>query len=106
MKAELEQKLLNNDEEFIKYTSLTLANQLTLLIDRLITSKRLTFTQKQVIERYRDNGVFNNIILGNFHYVSLLDLITIVSEFKLGLSVSTLDISNLISSGNDITLQH
>lgn len=106
MKAELERKLLNNDEEFIKYTSLTLANQLTVLIDSLITSKRLTFTQKQVIERYRDNSVFNNIILGNFQYVSLLDLITIVSEFKLGLSIETLDMSNLLNTSNDITLQH
>ena len=80
-------KLSNlSDEEYFKtFVATVISKDFVLLLDSLITTTRLTYTKKQELAKFRDNGTMDAIILGNFNKVLLSEVIEILAIFNLGL---------------------
>ena len=78
-----------SEEEFKKHSVTQLSNELTVLLDYIVTKKNMTYTQKLAISNFRDRGVFNAIMLGDFKHVTLDDIVSIFAEFKLVPVMST-----------------
>jgi hypothetical protein len=73
--------IIDSDEKLNHVAVTHLADTLIKTIDKLTINKRLSFTQKQVIENMREQGVFNAIMLGQFKNVSVSHLLTLFSVF-------------------------
>jgi len=80
-------KLQNlSDEEYFKtFVTTVISKDFVLLLDSLITTTRLTYTKKQALARFRDDGTMDSIILGKFDKVLLSEVIEILAIFNLGL---------------------
>ena len=76
------------EEEFKKHATIQLSNELTVLLDYIVTKKNMTYTQKLTIANLRDKGVFNAIMLGDFKKVTLADIVSVFAEFKLAPTIS------------------
>ena len=94
---------LSDDDYFKEFVSQTVSKSLVLAIDEYVTNRPLTYTQKQQIANYRDEGVLNDIILGNFNKVSIMKLIEVFSVFNLGISISVIDKAQLAQETNPLT---
>ena len=94
---------LEDDDVFKQLSVTNLSNELTLIIDHAITSKKLTFTQKKVIENFRDKGLIDAIIIGNFKSVTIDDVIELLSVFKIGISVRELSKRDLEYQSKHLT---
>jgi hypothetical protein len=82
---------LQNDDYYKKLITAVLANDITLDLDRLTTHKSFTFTQKQELEKFRDSGVIDMIITGQFDKVSVANLIDIYAIFSNGFTLMLLN---------------
>ena len=93
-----------SDETFFKeFVAQCVSKSIVLAIDKAITAKPLSYTQKQQIVNYRDSGILNEIMLGRFEKVSIAKLIEIFSAFNLGLSLSVLNQDELSQLDNATT---
>lgn len=94
---------LTDDDVFKRLAVANLSNELTHIIDHAITSKKLTFTQKKVVENFRDRGLIDAIIVGDFKAVTIDDVIELLCVFKIGLSVREVTKSELSHISKIIT---
>lgn len=95
---------LSDDDFFKSFAAQALSNAIIVEIDRVITDKTLTYTQKQQLANLRDSGILNEIMLGNFSRVSISKLIEIFSIFNLGIGFYT--VPKEILAQNNVTEIH
>jgi len=97
---------LSNDDYYKEFIVQVLSNDLTIEIDNLTTHKRFSFTQKQSLAKFRDNGTIDLIMLGHFTKVSVADLIDIYAIFGFGIQlnkISKQDYCDRYSQCNPLT---
>lgn len=99
-------KKLSNEDYYEEFITQVLSNDLTVDIDAMTTHKSFSFTQKQALEKFRDNGVIDCIMLGCFNKVSVDDLINIYGIFGYGFMLYALnkeDYCDRFSQTNPLT---
>lgn len=102
-------KKLSNDDYYKEFITQVLSNDLTIDIDTMVTHKSFTFTQKQALEKFRDNGVIDLIMMGHFSKVSVADLIDIYAIFGYGFQLMALvkqDYCDKYSESNNSLTKH
>lgn len=81
-------KKFSNEDYYKEFITHVFSNDVTIAIDNLTTHKSFSFTQKQALAKFRDNGTIDLIMLGHFSKVSVADLIDIYTIFGFGIQLS------------------
>ena len=76
---------LSDDDFFKKFVTEIISHDLTVILDGIVTDRHLSYTQKQQLANYRDDGTLNKMMLGDFDSLPIGKIIEVFSIFGVGI---------------------